>query len=210
MKKKWLFALLAAFSIGVALDLYQSSFYSQETSNIKPAEPSAAETNTLTSIKIYGDNNQEIDLFDRSDTRIRIVYFGFTRCPDVCPTSLAMLAGALNQLDESTVSQVRPVFISLDPERDKANDTAQYAHYFHPNIEGGSASLSDTIKLSKHYGVIFKKTQLANSQLDYTLDHSSYFYFLTPDGQLLEKVPHTLSPTPIVDMIRLITSSEGQ
>jgi protein SCO1 len=210
MKMKWLFALLAAFSIGVALDLYQSRFYSQETANIKPLESNSADTKTLPSIKIYGDNNQELDLFDRSDSRIRIVYFGFTRCPDVCPTSLAMLAGALNQLDESTISQLRPVFISLDPERDKASDTAQYAHYFHPNIEGGSASLSDTIKLSKHYGVIFKKTQLVDSQLDYTLDHSSYFYFLTPDGQLLEKVPHTLSPKPIVDMIRLITSSEGQ
>jgi protein SCO1/2 len=206
MRKKWVLMVVAAFFVGAAFHQLKNGTTVNEH-RIATSEPVPHE---LTSIKVYGDNNQEISLFDAADPRIRLVYFGFTRCPDVCPTSLAMLAGALNHLNKKTMSQLYPIFISLDPERDNASDTAQYAHYFHSAISGGSASLSDTMRLADHYGVVFKKTKLDNSQLDYTLDHSSYFYFLTPDGRLLEKVPHTVSPTPIIDMIQLITSSEGQ
>lgn len=144
-----------------------------------------------------------------NDPRIRIVYFGFTRCPDVCPTSLAMLAGALNQISDEQKAQLRPMFISLDPERDEADASAKYAHYFHPMIEGLSAPLDITTPLAHRYGVIFRKTELEGSELKYTLDHSSYFYFLKPDGTLITKVPHTLTPAPIVEAISKLTTKEG-
>ncbi|MFX3847693.1 SCO family protein, partial [Streptococcus suis] len=79
-------------------------------------------------VTLYGEKNQAVNIFDTSDDRIRVVYFGFTRCPDVCPTSLAMLAGALNQIDDETKKQLRPMFVSLDPERDDAESSATYAH----------------------------------------------------------------------------------
>ena len=74
---------------------------------------------------LYGLENKRLDLFDLNDPRIRIVYFGFTRCPDVCPTSLAMLSGALNQIDSTTLAQFRPLFITLDPERDSPEHSAE-------------------------------------------------------------------------------------
>ncbi|GAL27821.1 putative copper metallochaperone [Vibrio variabilis] len=52
--------------------------------------------------------------------------------------------------------------------------------------------------------MIFRKTELEDSQLGYTLDHSSYFYFLSPDGTLIEKVPHTMTPAPIIEAIKRV------
>ncbi|RJX69755.1 SCO family protein [Vibrio sinensis] len=189
MNTKWIFTLAIAFGLGFAVNTYLDRSSSTDSSQ-----------SVVGALK--GKDNQQVNLYDPEDPRIRVVYFGFTRCPDVCPTSLAMLAGALNQLNESDKSKLRPIFISLDPERDAATDSHQYAQYFHPMIEGLSAPLEVTQPLAHRYGVIFRKTELENSELKYTLDHSSYFYFLQPDGTLITKVPHTLSPAPLVEAIQ--------
>lgn len=192
MSKNWSLILVVAFVLGFGVKTFLDS------------EPAATDSQTQQTI-LFGQDNQPVDIFDPKDSRVRVVYFGFTRCPDVCPTSLAMLAGALNQTDEQTKSQFRPMFISLDPERDAAADSYKYAQYFHPMIEGLSAPLEITTPLAHNYGVIFRKTELENSELKYTLDHSSYFYFLKPDGTLITKVPHTLTPAPLVEAFKNIT-----
>ena len=195
MSRNWSLILVVAFVLGFGLKTYIDH---------KPQSPSVEDSSS--NLVLFGQNNQPVKRFDNNDPRVRVVYFGFTRCPDVCPTSLAMLAGALNQVDESIKSQLRPVFISLDPERDAAADSYKYAQYFHPMIEGLSAPLDVTTPLAHKYGVIFRKTELENSQLKYTLDHSSYFYFLKPDGTLITKVPHTLTPAPLVEAFKTVTS----
>ncbi len=198
MSKNWSLILVVAFALGFGVKTYLDSQASVESNQ--------AQSDGVT---LFGKDNQAVAIFDPQDPRIRVVYFGFTRCPDVCPTSLAMLAGALNQIDEETKARFRPMFISLDPERDAAADSYKYAQYFHPMIEGLSAPLDITTPLAHRYGVIFRKTTLENSELKYTLDHSSYFYFLKPDGTLITKVPHTLTPAPLVEAFNTITS-EGQ
>ncbi|ELG2045024.1 SCO family protein [Vibrio fluvialis] len=198
MSKNWSLILVVAFALGFGAKTYWDS-QNQLSASQDPQ-----------TVTLFGADNKAVNIFDPKDDRIRIIYFGFTRCPDVCPTSLAMLAGALNELDEKTLSHLRPMFVSLDPERDNAEASATYAHYFHPMIEGMSAPLDITTALAHRYGVIFRKTELPNSELKYTLDHSSYFYFLKPDGTLITKVPHTQNPAPIVDAIKkTINSSEG-
>ncbi|WP_341661774.1 SCO family protein [Vibrio sp.] len=195
MSKKWSLILVAAFALGFGVNSYLDS---------KPDEEAPVASSK--EVILFGKDDKPVSIFDQQDSRIRIVYFGFTRCPDVCPTSLAMLAGAFNQVDDSITSKFRPVFISLDPERDAAADSYKYAQYFHPMIEGLSAPLDVTTPLAHKYGVIFRKTQLKNSELKYTLDHSSYFYFLKPDGKLITKVPHTLTPAPLVQAMKTLTS----
>lgn len=198
MSKNWSLILVVAFALGFGAKTYWDS-QNRLSASLDPQ-----------TVTLFGADNKAVNIFDPKDNRIRIIYFGFTRCPDVCPTSLAMLAGALNELDEKTLSHLRPMFVSLDPERDNAEASATYAHYFHPMIEGMSAPLDVTTALAHRYGVIFRKTELPNSELKYTLDHSSYFYFLKPDGTLITKVPHTQNPAPIVDAIKkTINSSEG-
>lgn len=195
MSRNWSLILVVAFVLGFGLKSYLDQ---------QPKSTSVEQSDSK--VVLFGENNQPVDLFDSQDTRIRVVYFGFTRCPDVCPTSLAMLAGALNQVDDEVKKQFRPIFISLDPERDAASDSYKYAQYFHPMIEGLSAPLEITTPLAHKYGVIFRKTELENSQLKYTLDHSSYFYFLKPDGTLITKVPHTLTPAPLVEAFKTVIS----
>ncbi|EMB9229768.1 SCO family protein [Vibrio harveyi] len=199
MNRNWSLFLVVAFVLGFGTKTYLDGQKDVEKKQQVTTEQSV----------LFGEGDKPVDIFDTSDDRIRIVYFGFTRCPDVCPTSLAMLAGALNQIDDAQKAQLRPMFISLDPERDEADASAKYAHYFHPMIEGLSAPLDVTTPLAHKYGVIFRKTELEGSELKYTLDHSSYFYFLKPDGTLITKVPHTLTPAPIVEAITKLTA-EGK
>ncbi|MHA2708295.1 SCO family protein [Vibrio owensii] len=199
MSRNWSLFLVVAFVLG-----FGTKTYLDGQKDVEKKQQVATEQSVL-----FGEGDKPVDIFDTSDDRIRIVYFGFTRCPDVCPTSLAMLAGALNQIDDAQKAQLRPMFISLDPERDEADASAKYAHYFHPMIEGLSAPLDVTTPLAHKYGVIFRKTELEDSELKYTLDHSSYFYFLKPDGTLITKVPHTLTPAPIVEAITKLTA-EGK
>ncbi|TDE22496.1 SCO family protein [Vibrio owensii] len=199
MSRNWSLFLVVAFVLG-----FGTKTYLDGQKDVEKKQQVATEQSVL-----FGEGDKPVDIFDTSDDRIRIVYFGFTRCPDVCPTSLAMLAGALNQIDDVQKAQLRPMFISLDPERDEADASAKYAHYFHPMIEGLSAPLDVTTPLAHKYGVIFRKTELEGSELKYTLDHSSYFYFLKPDGTLITKVPHTLTPAPIVEAITKLTA-EGK
>ncbi|EDP59699.1 SCO family protein [Vibrio sp. AND4] len=199
MNRNWSLILVVAFAFGFGAKTYLDS---QKKAEEKPQEPTEQSV-------LYGEGDNAVDIFDTNDERIRIVYFGFTRCPDVCPTSLAMLAGALNQINDAQKAQLRPMFISLDPERDGADASAKYAHYFHPMIEGLSAPLNVTTPLAHKYGVIFRKTEMEGSELKYTLDHSSYFYFLKPDGTLITKVPHTLTPAPIVEAITKLTANNS-
>ncbi len=160
MKKLWIGALVGAFALGfgakLLVDKHNESLLHQ------------AELDQLAQVSesvLFGEGGKPVAVFDQADPRTRIVYFGFTRCPDVCPTSLAMLAGALNQIDDETKQTLRPMFVSLDPERDAAEASAEYAQYFHPMIEGLSAPLEVTKPLAHKYGVIFRKTELEDSKL---------------------------------------------
>ncbi|KJY75139.1 SCO family protein [Vibrio nigripulchritudo] len=201
MNKNWALALVVAFALGVSLKVYFDQQSELANQNVQSAD---------SSVTLFGADETPVNLYDQADSRVRVIYFGFTRCPDVCPTSLAMLAGALNQLDDADKQQFRPLFISLDPERDAPQLASEYASYFHKDIEGLSAPLDVTKPLASKYGVIFRKTELEDSALEYTLDHSSYFYFLKPDGSLITKVPHALSPAPVLAAMKdIIKNNQG-
>ena len=150
---------------------------------------------------------QVIDLFDPEDKRIRLVYFGFTQCPDVCPTSLAVLAAALKAIPQQQQDKLWPIFISLDPDRDTADKSAQYAAYFNPSITGATGTAQQIKALADRYGVLYIKNELENSEIKYVIDHNSYFYFLKPTGELIKKLPHMASPFELIATIPIITST---
>jgi protein SCO1/2 len=212
MTRYWSLILVATFIIGFAAKSYLNTQYSSIVDDKSTKQDNKNEqglsSQDLTQLLLYGQNNLAVKLFDPQDTRIRIIYFGFTHCPDVCPTSLAMLSGALNKVNDHNRSQLRAVFITLDPERDDPEASFNYAQYFHPMIEGFSAPLPVLTTLTKNYGVVFQKQSLKGSTLEYTLDHNSYFYFIKPDGTLITKVPHTFSPEPLVTAINDILTNK--
>jgi len=194
--KKWIILALA-LSAGLITRYVVDS--SNTTAAVEPAYP----------MNILESGDQAIDLYDPEDPRLRIIYFGYTHCPDVCPTSLAVLSAALKEVKQDQLSQIWPIFITLDPERDSPAKSAEYAQYFHKNIIGMTGNAQQTKALAGKYGVLYMRTELENSALEYAIDHSSYFYFLKPDGSLLEKVPHTLNSAILIDAIDRLLIKNG-
>jgi len=113
--------------------------------------------------------------------RYLILFFGFTRCPDVCPTELSVIAAALDRLGGQR-QRFQPVFVTLDPDRDDAKAAQDYAAAFGPGFTGLSGSATDIAAAAKAFKVYYRKVPLEGSAGDYTVDHTSIVYVMAPDG----------------------------
>ncbi len=127
-----------------------------------------------------------------SDFRGKVVpvYFGYTHCPDVCITSLNKVTAALKSLSPEERSQIQPIFVSVDPERDTPEKSGEYARYFDPQIIGLSGTLEQTAEIAKRYLVIYEKVAMEGSSMDYAVDHSSIIYVVGRDGAIHALVHH--------------------
>jgi protein SCO1/2 len=159
----------------------------------------------LTATPVGGDFTVEIQNGDLSlkDLRGKVValYFGYTQCPDICPTSLALLSQALNQLSKDELKQLQSVFISVDPDRDNVTLLKEYTAYFHPNIIGATAEKELIDKIVKQYGAAYKKVE-SNSAAGYLVDHSSYTYLIDKKGKLRKSLAHGTEPKIVLQEIR--------
>lgn len=133
--------------------------------------------------------------------KVVVLYFGYTWCPDVCPTSLALLGMALHKLAPQELEAIQPVFISVDPERDTLERLAEYTPYFHPALLGATGTPQQIAEVARHYGVAYAREQ-GGGMTDYTVEHSSLTYLLDRNGKLHEVLPHGTSPDKIVIAIR--------
>ncbi|WP_261859175.1 SCO family protein [Photobacterium sanguinicancri] len=194
MKFQW---IVLALALGAGL----LTRYIMDQNESSPSESIVQSPTEHIDLKVLHSGKDTIDLFSPTDQRLRIVYFGYTHCPDVCPTSLAVLSAALQSLPQDNLTQLWPVFITLDPERDTPEKSAEYAGYFHATITGVSGSDAQIKALAEKYGVLYMRTEMKDSAMKYSVDHSSYFYLLQPNGTLIEKVPHTLNSAILVDAI---------
>jgi protein SCO1/2 len=143
-----------------------------------------------------------------SDLRGKVVllYFGYTSCPDICPTSLTLMNIALSQLSEAEQAQVRGIFVSVDPQRDTVERLAQYSSHFHPNITGITGSDAEVARVAAQYGAIYQRAE-GNTALGYTVDHSSVTYIIDPQGRLSSPLPHGTSPTLILQEVRRLLAT---
>ncbi|WP_247530605.1 SCO family protein [Bradyrhizobium sp. 199] len=133
--------------------------------------------------------------------RLMLVYFGFTYCPDLCPTDLMAIGQALEQLGPDA-DAVQPVFITLDPERDTAEHLAEYVPLFHPRLLGLTGSPDAIGAASDAYKVYFAKIAIGKDGVDYTIDHTSFIYLMDADGKYLGFFPPGTSAERIVEIIR--------
>jgi protein SCO1/2 len=123
--------------------------------------------------------------------RYVLVYFGYTECPDVCPTTLGVMAEALAKLGPRA-SRIVPVFVTIDPERDTPAVLKKYLAAFGPGFVGLTGSVVDVTRVAHEYRVYFAKQKLADG--GYALDHSSVIYLLGPDGKLVKFFDETMTP----------------
>lgn len=115
--------------------------------------------------------------------RWMLVYFGYSYCPDICPTELATMAAALDLLPAAVADQASPVFITIDPERDTPAQLKNYVPLFHPRLVGLTGSVAQIAPVLKEFRV-FAEKRVVEGASDYLMDHSSLFYLLGPDGRL--------------------------
>lgn len=134
--------------------------------------------------------------------RVVLIYFGYTFCPDVCPTNLGFIAAALEQLRPNELKKVQGLFISVDPERDTLEKLADYAGYFHPGIMGATASPETLVEVAGRYGAVYRKVDHATADGGYLVDHSSFTYVVGPQGKLRKILDHATSPEEIVAVVR--------
>lgn len=125
------------------------------------------------------------------------IYFGYTFCPDVCPTSLSSLAHALNSFDKEKTKDFVGLFISVDPKRDTLENLKEYAKYFHPNFIGATSDKKNIDDITKRYGTFYQKVPLENSKMGYSVSHTSYIYLFDKDGKFVTKVDHFSDPKQI-------------
>jgi protein SCO1/2 len=132
------------------------------------------------------------------------IYFGYTFCPDACPTALAALGSALKSMPAAQAAKVQPIFISVDPARDSPARMKEYAAFFHPRMVGLVGSETEVSKVAKAYGV-FHRAQKVGSAGGYMVDHTSFIYLVGPRGDLLKALPHGVTPPEIaVELTRVL------
>lgn len=129
-----------------------------------------------------------------------LLFFGFTYCPDVCPTALQVMAAALERLGPKA-EQIVPLFITVDPERDTPEQMAQYVQSFHPRLVGLTGSRAEIEKVLKAYRVYAQKVEDPKSTAGYTYNHSSIVYLMGPDGAYRSHFTHATSVDTMVERL---------
>ena len=132
--------------------------------------------------------------------RLGLIYFGFTYCPDVCPTELGLMASALDLLGPDA-SRVLPVLITIDPARDTAAALADYVSRFHPALIGLTCTEEEIATAARAFRVYYRKIQPPGAS-DYLMDHSSFIYLVGPDGKVRQLFRPNTPPETIAAALR--------
>jgi protein SCO1/2 len=136
--------------------------------------------------------------------RYALVYFGYTFCPDVCPTDFAAIAGGLKQVEKSDptlAAKLVPVFITVDPARDTPAVVKTFAAAFHPRAIGLTGSEAEIAAVTKLYGVAFSRGEPSPGG-GYLVDHSRVAYLMGPDGKPIALLGQDAGPAAVAATIK--------
>jgi protein SCO1/2 len=144
----------------------------------------------------------------RSDSEFRgklmIVYFGYSFCPDVCPTDLMAITQALDALG-SDAAAIQPIFITIDPERDNAV-MAEYLRAFHPGFIGLTGAPAEIRKVANSYKAFYVRVEDPRTH-EYSIDHSGVIYLMGRDGRYLGFMPPQTGPDRLIEILRKYLAS---
>lgn len=146
--------------------------------------------------------NQEGKTVTDADFRGKylLVYFGYTYCPDLCPTGLQSIAHALDQLGNDA-EKALPLYITIDPARDTPAKLKHYVESFHSEIIGLTGSPEQIAAVARSYQAYYAKGEQVDEH-DYLMDHSSLIYLMGPDGKFITTFPDNVDPATLVKTLR--------
>ena len=201
MKKTIIIVGLLAFALGIGI----AQYYLPQSSPDLETNADGYTKVKVTEGKFGGDftlyqGDKPVSLSDFQG-KLVMMYFGFASCPDVCPTTLTIIASALKQLTPEELEAVQPVFISIDPERDQGEKLTAYATYFHPGFIGITGTPDEVQKVINQYGGFFIKVD-SDSALEYLVEHTSKTYIISKDGQYVSILPHDMTSDLALNAIR--------
>ncbi len=130
----------------------------------------------------------------------RLMFFGYTYCPDVCPTALSTMASAMDMLPPEIERRITPVFVSVDHERDTPEMLADYVANFHPRAVGLTGTEEQVKDAAKKFRVYYAKAEQKDGP--YLMDHSSIVYLMGPDGRFVTHFSHTTTPEQMAETLR--------
>lgn len=145
--------------------------------------------------------------------RFMLIYFGYTYCPDICPTNLQVMGTALDALrakDPAAEARVTPIFISIDPERDKGELLKEYVAHFHPRMVGLRGDSAQTKAVTKAYRIhALKVVPEGASPDEYLMSHSSITFLMGPEGELVTLFPHDTTPEKMTAVLEKYLTGRG-
>ena len=130
-----------------------------------------------------------------------LIYFGYTSCPDICPTTLDTIASALDKLG-ADANRLSTLFITVDPQRDTPAVVARYAAAFSSKIEGLTGTAQQIASVAREYRVYYAIHRTGSGPNDYTVDHSSIIYLIGPNGRFVAPIPSAGSPDEMAAALR--------
>ena len=171
----WILVAAAALALGGA--------YFVRTIGIREPPPpvtvgEAAIRSEFSLIDHNGNRVTEADFLGRW----QLVFFGFTHCPDVCPTTLAYMANVLDRFG-GEVERVAPIFITVDPSRDTPEVMAEYVQAFHPKLVGLTGSEAEVAAAAQSFRVYYERMEEETAPDGYLMAHSGHIYLMTPEGR---------------------------
>lgn len=140
--------------------------------------------------------------------KVILLYFGYTKCPDICPTSLSFMTQALNGLSKEELKTVVGIFVSVDPKRDTLETLDHYVDYFHENYIGVTGTDAEVAEVAKLYGAKYHAVELENSEFGYSVNHSSVTYLIDKQGKLRLIFPHETAPSIMLEGVRHLITEE--
>ena len=145
-------------------------------------------------------NNQIFD--SAASQKLMLIYFGFTYCPDVCPTTLIKVSDIIDRLKEDS-KEINSIFITVDPERDTPEILSDYVSAFHQDIIGLTGTKSEIEKVTEDWGVYYQK-EIIDGEEDYTMNHLDIIFLANANGEFIDYFPPKIQSVLIVEKIRNI------
>ena len=196
MTRNGIIALVAGVAIAVVVGIWFSNLVVSSVENRGQQAGQARVGGPFTLVNEKGETVTEADFRGK----FMLIYFGFTFCPDVCPTELQVMASAIEALG-ARGENIAPVFITIDPERDTPDVMARYVALFHPRLTGLTGTPEQVGAAAKAWHVFYRKVADDGSSEDYTMDHSSIVFLMGPDGEYLKLFAPGTSPDKMAEGI---------